>query len=265
MNFLSFVPDTHAHLDLIGEDPVSVTERARAGGVYPIITIGIDLDSSRLAAGFAEKIPGVFASVGIHPNSTAKAEPGVMDILKEISSRAKNVVAIGETGLDYYRKAAEQNIQKSFFSAHIRLAKDLGKPLIIHDREAHSDILCVLDEERPDVPVVLHCFSGDREFLDQCLRRGYYISFAGPLTFPNAQRTREVAARVPLDFVLVETDAPFLSPHPFRGKKNYPERARLVAEVLSDIHGISLDEISMILQKNTAAIFSVGRLNDALP
>lgn len=262
MSYLSFIPDTHVHLDLIDEDPVEITERAREAGVSPIMTIGIDLASSRLAANFAQNIPGVFASVGIHPNSTANTEPEVMDILKEMSTRVKEIVAIGETGLDYYRKAAERNVQESFFRAHVRLAVDLGKPVIIHDRDAHFDVLRILDEEKPDIPVVMHCFSGDREFLNQCLRRGYFISFAGPLTFPNAKRTREVAACVPLDFVLVETDAPFLSPHPFRGKKNFPERVGLVAEALSNIHRLGLDEMSLILQRNTAAAFTIAGPND---
>ncbi len=257
MSAFPMIPDTHAHLDLIDEDARNVVERAREHDVSPIITVGIDLSSSRLAAKHAETIAGVFASVGIHPNSTQDLKPDTFDLLKEIISGKKNVVAIGETGLDYYRKAAQKESQEKSFRAHIRLAKELSKTLIIHDRDAHLDVLRTLDEERPEFPVVMHCFSGDEDFLSQCLRRGFYISFAGPLTFPNAQRTREIASCVPLKSVLVETDAPFLSPHPFRGKKNLPERARLVAEALSSIHRVDPTEMSAILRENTGAAFLV--------
>ena len=249
------IPDTHAHLDMLEGPPEEAVARAREAGVSPVVTIGIDLLSSRKAVEMAGAVPGVFASVGIHPNDASQWSPASMDEIARLA-RNERVVAIGESGLDYYRDSAPVALQAESFRAHIRLANALGKALIVHDREAHSDTLDILKVEGAGgAPVILHCFSGDESVLARCLAAGYYISFAGPVTFKNAGATRELAALVPEDRLLAETDAPFLSPHPFRGKPNLPERVRLVAHALAMARGLEPEELDASLRRNAAAAF----------
>jgi len=251
------IPDTHAHLDMIEGPPEEAVERALDAGVSPIVTIGIDLESSRRAVEMAETIPGVFASVGIHPNDASQWTPASMDEIARLAHKDK-VVAVGESGLDYYRDSAPVAMQAESFRAHIRLANAVGKALIVHDREAHADTLDILKVEGAgDSPVVLHCFSGDESVLARCVAAGYYLSFAGPVTFKNAEATRELAALVPEDRLLAETDAPFLSPHPYRGKPNVPERVRLVADALASARGVSPETLDAILRDNAAAAFKL--------
>lgn len=252
------IPDSHAHLDLIEEDPGEIVSAARRAGVSPIITIGITLDSSTEAVRASEKYEGIYAAVGIHPNDTSSLGAMDMDRLEEIARGSKKVVAIGETGLDYYRDRSPAEKQVLALREHIRLARRLGKALIVHDRQAHADVLDILREEGAgEVPVVMHCFSGDEILLEECVRRGYYISFAGPLTFRKSHDTRAVAAGAPLESLLVETDAPFLSPEPYRGRPNLPERVRLVAETLAGVRSVSLEEMECILERNTITAFGI--------
>ena len=255
------VPDYHAHLDLIELEPGVAVRRARDAGVSPVITIGITLDSSREAVRIAESIPGVFAAVGIHPNDSAGAGPDAFEELAAVAASSDRVVAIGETGLDYYRDRAPAGGQLAAFRYHATLARSLGKALIVHDRQAHDDALELLSSEMrgADVPVVMHCFSGDASVLEECARRGYYISFAGPVTFKKADAARDAAARTPLDRLLAETDSPFLSPEPFRGKPNLPERARFVADELARLHGKEPAEMDLILTANAEAAFGLTR------
>jgi TatD DNase family protein len=168
------------------------------------------------------------------------------------------VVAVGETGLDYYRNRSPGEKQAWAMREHARLARRLGKALIIHDRQAHRDALDLLaDEDAGEPPVIMHCFSGDEEVLAECVKRGYYISFAGPLTFKKSDETRRLAALAPEDRLLVETDSPFLSPEPFRGKPNFPERVRLVAQTMAGARSIPLEEMERILAENTSRAFGV--------
>jgi TatD DNase family protein len=252
------IPDSHAHLDLIEEDTGKVVASAQAAGVSPIITIGINIPSSLEAIKAAEAYEGVYAGIGIHPNDTTEAALSDIDRLEELARSSDRVVAIGETGLDYYRDRSPADVQKQAFREQVRLAGRLSKPVIVHDREAHEDALALLAEEADsDVTVIMHCFSGDRPVLDECLRRGYYFSFAGPVTFKNSQKTREMAAMVPSDRLLSETDSPFLSPEPFRGKPNLPERVRHVAVALAAAQGKPLEEMEAILAANTARVFGI--------
>jgi TatD DNase family protein len=253
------VPDSHAHLDLIELEPERVVSQALASGVRPIITIGITLESSREAVRLAESIGGVYAAVGIHPNDSGGVGSDDFDELERIAGSSDRVVAIGETGLDYYRDRTPPEAQQAAFRAHARLAHRIRKPLIVHDRQAHSDVMRILGEDQTgDTPVVMHCFSGGEDVLEECLRRGYYISFAGPVTFKKADAAREAAARTPPDRLLAETDSPFLSPEPFRGKPNLPERVRFVADELARLHGIPSPEMESILTENTAAVFGLA-------
>jgi TatD DNase family protein len=252
------IPDSHAHLDLIEQDTGEVVAAAVSAGVSPIITIGITIDSSIEAVRAASSFEEVFAAVGIHPNDTAAAAPGQFERLEELASSSDRVVAIGESGLDYYRDRTPTDVQKRALREHIRIARELGKALIIHDRQAHRDVLEILAEGGgARTPVVMHCFSGGADVLEECISRGYYVSFAGPLTFKKSEETRRMASLAPLDRLLVETDSPFLSPHPFRGKPNLPERARLVAEAMAGARGVPLEEMECVLVANTARAFGI--------
>jgi len=251
------IPDSHAHLDLLDRGCEEAIRAARTAGVSPIITIGIDLDSSREAVRLATRFDSVYAAVGIHPNDSSRIGNGDIDALERMARSSDRVVAIGETGLDYYRNGSPAETQKRAFRDHIRLAGKLGKALVVHDRDAHADTLEILGEEETGFPVIMHCFSGDEGMLRECGNRGYYVSFAGPLTFKNAESTRSVASLAPLDRLLVETDSPFLSPEPFRGKPNLPERARLIAVELARVRSLPPVEMGAVLAENTAGAFGV--------
>jgi TatD DNase family protein len=253
------IPDTHAHLDLIEQETGKVVRAAEGAGVSPIITIGINLASSVEAVRHSETFDSVYAAVGIHPNDTNDLTTGDIDRLEEIASSGGKVVAIGETGLDYYRDRSPAVRQKEAFRAQVRLARRLGLALIVHDRQAHDDTLDILKEEKADeTRVVMHCFSGDADMLAEVSRRGYFVSFAGPVTFKKSQAVRKVAALVPPDRLLAETDSPFLSPEPYRGKPNIPERVRLVANELARIRGVTSDEMADLLTANTEKAFAIS-------
>jgi TatD DNase family protein len=231
--------DSHCHLDLMERPVPEVLAEARAVGITRVITIGVDLPSSRWAAQCAAGHQDVFAAVAIHPNETGSA--GAADtVLAEIAELAAlpRVRAIGETGLDYYRDHSAPDIQRDWFRAHIAIAKRAGVALMIHDRDAHEDVLRILAEEGPPEKVVFHCFSGDAAMAKQCAEAGYVMSFAGNLTFKNAQPLRDAAAAAPADLVLVETDAPFLTPVPHRGKPNSPAMAAHTLRCLAEVKQI---------------------------
>ena len=258
--------DSHTHLDMIqggsggmgppGKGlPVSrVVASARAAGIVRMVTVGTDLESSRWSARCATEHDGVYAAVAIHPNETQaiSAEVGtgapapgspaageVLAAIEELAARPR-VVAVGETGLDYYRHHAEPDIQRWWYREHIKIAKRTGKALMIHDREAHADVLRILEEEGPPDRVVFHCFSGDVAMAKQCAKAGYVMSFAGNVTFANAQPLRDAAAAAPADLILAETDAPFLTPVPNRGRPNEPALTADTLRRLAEIKGLDL-------------------------
>jgi TatD DNase family protein len=242
--------DGHCHLDMMERPVPEVLEAARAAGIERVITVGVDLESSRWSARCAEEYAGVYAAVAIHPNDTAAATNGggaaaAEDVLAEIETLAglPRVRAVGETGLDYYRDHSDPELQREWFRAHIGIAKRTGKVLMIHDREAHEDVLRILAEEGPPDKVVFHCFSGDERMAKRCAEAGYVMSFAGNLTFASAQNLRDAAAAAPAGLVLVETDAPFLTPVPHRGKPNSPALVSLTARRLAEVKGMDLAEL----------------------
>ncbi|REE96194.1 TatD family hydrolase [Thermomonospora umbrina] len=226
--------DSHCHLDLLEVPIPRALAAAHAAGIRQILTIGCDLKSSRWAAQTAREHGDVFAGVAVHPNETTGLSD---DVLVDIAKLAAlpEVRAIGETGLDYYRDWAPKEDQHRSFRAHIAIAKSVGKPLVIHDREAHDDVLRILEEEGAPEAVVFHCFSGDAAMARVCADRGYVMSFAGNVTFKNAEPLREALRVAPPELILVETDAPFLTPIPHRGKPNasylIPWTVRRMAEV----------------------------------
>jgi TatD DNase family protein len=242
--------DGHCHLDMMERPVPGVLAAARAAGIERVITVGVDLESSRWSARCAEEYPCVYAAVAIHPNDTAAATNGggvaaAEDVLAEIETLAglPQVRAVGETGLDYYRDHSDPELQREWFRAHIGIAKRTGKALMIHDREAHEDVLRILAEEGPPDKVVFHCFSGDERLAKQCAEAGYVMSFAGNLTFASAQNLRAAAAAAPADLVLVETDAPYLTPVPRRGKPNSPALVAHTARRLAEVKGMDVADL----------------------
>jgi TatD DNase family protein len=252
--------DSHCHLDLIERPAGEVIAAAQAAGIRRMITVGVDLPSSRWSAECATQFEGVYAAVAIHPNETASAASSAADreaVLAEISALAAlpQVRAIGETGLDYYRDHASREVQRDWFRAHIAIAKQAGKALMIHDRQAHEDVLHILDEEGPPEQVVFHCFSGDAAMAKRCAENGYVMSFAGNLTFKNAQSLRDAAAAAAAGAILVETDAPFLAPVPYRGKPNSPALAAHTLRCLAEVKQIDVARLCELVMATGERVF----------
>jgi TatD DNase family protein len=246
--------DSHCHLDILKTPVADVVAAGRAVGIARAVTVGYDLDSSRWCAEAAAFYDGVYAAVAIHPNDAGKATD---EVLQEIAGLAAlpYVRAVGETGLDYYRDWADTGDQRRSFRAHIEIAKATGKALVIHDRDAHDDVLRVLEDEGAPEQVVFHCFSGDREMAEVCAERGYVMSFAGNVTFKNAAGLREAAKVVPADQLLVETDAPYLTPMPYRGRPNAPYLVPLTARCLAEVRGDDLGELCATISRTGERVF----------
>jgi TatD DNase family protein len=246
--------DSHCHLDIIKTPVPEILAAGQAVGIRRAVTVGYDLASSRWCAEAAAAHDDVYAAVAIHPNDAGNATDEVLD---EIASLAAlpHVRAVGETGLDYYRDWAEAGDQHRSFRAHIDIAKRTGKALVIHDRDAHDDVLRILAEEGAPDKVVFHCFSGDRDMAKVCADRGYVMSFAGNVTFKNAGDLREAAAITPLDQMLVETDAPFLTPMPYRGRPNAPYLIPLTVRALAQATGSDEDEVAAAVAATANRVF----------
>jgi TatD DNase family protein len=278
--------DSHCHLDIMKVPVEEALADARAVGIRRVVTIGTDLASSRWAAECAAAHPDVYAAVAIHPNETEaavaaqagqggteQARPVPADavlaeavlaeavqaeaVLAEIAALAARpqVRAVGETGLDYYRDWAAPPVQRDWFREHIRITKQTGKALVIHDREAHEDVLRILAEQGPPDRVVFHCFSGDERMARQCAEAGYVMSFAGNLTFASAQPLRDAAAAAPAELLLVETDAPFLTPVPYRGQPNAPWLAALTLRKLAQVKGMDTAELCGLVSRTAERVF----------
>jgi TatD DNase family protein len=259
------VADSHTHLDITlteggtgGPDSVeSAVALARDAGVDRLVQVGVDVDSSRWGIGVANKYPAVVATVAVHPNDA----PRLADLdgaLREIESMAADprVRGVGETGLDTFRTGDDgRTAQEASFRAHVAIAKRYRKPLVIHDRDAHADVLRVLDEEGAPDTVVLHCFSGDAAFARECVKRGYVLSFAGTVTFANAGVLREAAVLTPADQMLVETDAPYLTPVPYRGRPNASYLIPLTVRALAEVKKVDLDELSGAISATSERVF----------
>jgi TatD DNase family protein len=253
------VLDSHCHLDIVGGDVGAQLDAARAVGIDTVVQVGIDVESSRLSARIAAEHDRLWAAVAVHPNEAGRGA-ATPDALAEIERLAglPQVKAVGETGLDHYRTGADgRGPQEESFRAHIAIAKSTGNALVIHDREAHDDVLRVLAEEGAPDRVVFHCFSGDAELARTCADRGYWMSFAGNITFKNAAGLREAAASVPAELLLVETDAPFLTPVPFRGRPNASYLVPLTMRALAHIRGDDLDDVCGAVAENGRRAFAL--------
>jgi TatD DNase family protein len=234
--------DAHTHLDMIDVPVAEVVAAARSVGIARVVTVGTDLGSSQWSAERAEEHDEVYAAVAIHPNEVAAVPAEALAEIEALAGRPR-VVAVGETGLDYYRDYAPPQLQRWWFRQHIAIAKRTGKALMIHDREAHADVLAILEEEGPPPRVVFHCFSGDVAMVKQCAEAGYVMSFAGNVTFASAQPLREAAAATPVELLLVETDAPFLTPVPNRGRPNSPAMAAYTVRFLAEVKGMAVADL----------------------
>lgn len=256
------VVDAHTHLDACGArnsaDVSMMVDRAEAAGVSRVITVADDMASARWVAQASTWDSRVYAAVALHPTRTKDFGDSERGELKELAAEPR-VVAIGETGLDYYWDYAPKDAQQHAFRWHIELAKWLDKPLMIHDREAHEDVFRILAEEGPPEKVVFHCFSGDPSFARRCVDAGYLLSFSGTVTFGNAHVLREAAKLVPAEQLLVETDAPFLTPHPFRGRPNEPFCAAYTVRALAEVRGVTVAEVASTLERNAARTFGIAQ------
>lgn len=255
------VIDAHTHLDACGAvnaaDVAVLLDRAEAAGVSHVITVADDLKAAQWAAEASTWDPRVYAAVAVHPTRTASFGDVEKAELERLAVLPR-VVAIGETGLDYYWDYSPPAAQHEAFRWHIDLSKRVGKPLMIHDRDAHEDILKVLDAEGAPSTVVFHCFSGDADFARRCVDAGYVLSFAGPVTFKNARALREAAQLVPQDQLLVETDAPFLTPHPYRGRPNEPYCVNYTIRDLATLRGEDLSELCVAVTRTAQRVFGLG-------
>lgn len=242
-----------------GPDRSGVIRRAADAGISRLITIGTGIEDSRQAIAVAEAYDFIYASVGIHPHDVKDLSnrEGVSERFRELASN-KKVVALGETGLDYHYMHSPAKAQQEHFRLEITLAKSLGLPVIVHSREAKEDTLQILKEEKiVETGGVLHCFSGDMDMAEQAMQMGLYISFSGVITFKNAKEMLYIVKAIPANRILIETDAPFLAPHPHRGKKNEPAYVRFVAEKIAEIKGISLEELGKTVMNNASRLFKI--------
>jgi TatD DNase family protein len=253
--------DTHVHLDMshFDDDREEVIARAKAAGVSPLITIGVTLETSRAAVQLADAHGEVYAAVGIHPHDARNWDRETPFVLRDIAAHPK-VVAIGEIGLDYYRDFSPRDVQRRVFRQQLDLAGELGKPVIVHDREAHDDTLRILEawtgERTTNASLgTLHCFSGDRRMAEQVIALGFYLGFDGPVTYKNARGLREMIGNLPVERLLVETDAPFLAPHPYRGKRNEPAYVPLIAEAIAAARGMAITALAEQMTANACSLF----------
>ncbi len=258
--------DTHAHLDSdqFDTDRSEVLTRAAQNGISHILSVGCDLESSRRNIALAEAHPAIYASVGIHPHDAPQATPEGIAELRRMVLESDKIVAIGEIGLDFYRDRAPRDVQRQAFRRQIALAREVGLPIIIHDRDAHEEVLQILREENArEVGGVLHCFSGDAAMARACIELGFYISFPGTITYPKNDAAREVVRSIPVDHLLVETDCPYLSPQGFRGKRNEPARVRITAEKVAEIKGLTLEDVARVTTLNAFRLFGIGEIDQA--
>ena len=251
--------DSHAHIyyrDYAG-DFDDMLKRADDAGVSAILVVGTDIESSRESVELAEKYPQLYAAVGVHPHDAARVTDACYDIIRALSISSHKVVAIGEIGLDFYRDRSPRDVQELVFRRFLLIAADLQKPVIVHDRDAHERIMTILREE-PVRRGVLHCFSGDAAMASEAAKLGFHISIPGTITYPGNQNLRDVVRNVSIDQMLVETDCPYLTPVPHRGKRNEPAYVRLAAEKLAEVKGLTLEDVARITTKNAGDLFGIS-------
>lgn len=251
--------DSHAHLDdeRFDENREQLINELMENDIEAVLNPGADLETSKNAVLIAEKYPFIYAAVGCHPHDSRFMNDETMDIFRNLAKCSK-VVGIGEIGLDYYYDNSDRETQRKWFREQIRLAKELDLPYIVHDRDAHEDVFNIMKEERySGTRGVLHCYSSSVEMAREFVKLGFYISLAGPVTFKKAKTPRQVAKEVPLDKLLIETDCPYLTPEPFRGKRNEPKYVKLVAEEIARIREVDVSVIAKSTKENFYRLFNI--------
>ena len=249
--------DTHAHYDdkAFDTDRDELLSSLRSEGVELVIDPGCDIASSRAAIAFAEKYDHVYAAVGVHPEELDSVTPDCLDELRRLAQHPK-CVAIGEIGLDYYWDDTHKHEQKTLFAAQLNLAVELDKPVIVHDREAHADVFATVCAV-PDLRGVFHCYSGSAELAAELLKRGWYLGFDGPVTYKNARKAIEVLEMCPLERILIETDSPYLSPVPMRGRRNDSRNLKYICEKIAEVKGLTAEEVAAATMANGKRLFGI--------
>ncbi|KAB3537808.1 TatD family deoxyribonuclease [Alkaliphilus pronyensis] len=251
--------DSHAHLDdaRYNKDLDEIIESAKNNGLRHILNPGADLTSSVKAVNIAEKYDMVYAAVGVHPHDVKDMDESTLVVLRSLTNKQK-VVAIGEIGLDYYYNHSPREVQKEWFIKQVELAKEVELPVIIHDRDAHKDVFDIVKKYNlGKTGCVMHCYSGSLELAKEYVKQGVYISLAGPLTFKNAKKTHEVAKEIPLEWLLVETDSPYLTPVPYRGKRNEPAYVKYVVEAIAEAKSLNYNEVAEKTSNNAINFFRI--------
>lgn len=260
MSLMSYLIDTHSHIDMPDfENLDEIITNAKNNCVEKIIIPSVDRSSFEKVIKISNNYEGVYCALGIHPTEFKEILDEDFDKIIELSSNDK-VVAVGECGLDYYWEKTPERIsqQKEIFLRQINIAKQIKKPLNVHDRDAHKDCFDLLTQNlNGEIPVVMHCFSGSLEFAKECIKKGFYIALGGVVTFKNAKKAHEIAKEIPLEYLLLETDAPYLTPEPYRGKRNEPAYVKFVAERIAQIRGISIDEVAEATTNNARKVFNI--------
>ena len=252
--------DTHAHLHFpeLAADLAGVLERARTAGVTAMVTIGTDRETNPAAVALAERLGSVYATVGIHPHDAAEATEADFEAMERLARESTKVVALGEMGLDFFRNLSPRDVQETVLRRQLGMARRLGKPVVIHCRDAHPEALAILADERVgEVGGVMHCFSADVEVARRCLDLGLHISLAGPVTYKNAKALPDVARFVPADRLVLETDCPFLPPHPHRGQRNEPAWVAITAARVAELRGVTLDALGEATSGNARRLFGL--------
>jgi len=252
--------DTHAHLNAeqYNEDLEQVIERAKSEKVEKIVVVGFDRPTITRAMELIEAYDFIYAAIGWHPVDAIDMTDEDLDWIKKLSEHQK-VVAIGEMGLDYYWDKSPKDVQKEVFRRQIALAKEVNLPIIIHNRDATEDVVTILKEEgAAEVGGIMHCFTGSLETAKACMEMNFYISFGGPVTFKNAKKTKEVVKDIPSDRILIETDCPYLTPTPFRGKRNEPSYVKYIAEQIAELREMSFEELAALTTENAKKVFRIN-------
>lgn len=251
-----YLVDTHSHIDMPDfENLDEIISNAQNAGVQKIIIPSVDRNSFEKVLEISNKYAEVYCALGVHPSEAKEAKDADFEEIIKLAAD-KKVVAIGECGLDYYWDKSFVEEQKQVFAKQIEIAIALKKPLIVHDREAHHDTFEMLKDIK-DVPVIMHCFSGSWEFAKECIKKGFYIALGGVVTFKNAKKVHEIAKNIPLEHLLLETDAPYLTPEPYRGKRNEPAYIKFAAEKIAEIRGVSFEEIAQATTQNANSVFNL--------
>lgn len=252
--------DTHCHLydTAYNADRPAVLERARAAGIGRMLCPATDRQSSEACVELARHYDGIYAAVGIHPQEAGRVQPGDIEAIRRMAEQEPSVVAIGEVGLDYHYDTPARDTQKEIFIEMIGLARDLDLPIDIHDREAHGDTMEILRRYGKGLRGVFHCYSGSLEMTTELIRMGFYFGFTGTVVFPNSKRAKQVASRIPMERLLIETDSPYLTPLPYRGRRNEPAYVRYVAEEIARLRGLDVEYVISQTTANGLQVFGIA-------